>query len=215
MELDPKKPQEQQPQNDAQKTQEQQPEKKPETISYEEALKLADQKVSKALKTSEEKLREEFLKELKERETRIFELENAGKSEAERKALELEQAKKLFEQEKTKYEKMIMQSELEKQYATQGLKEEEYSPIVEAQLKGDNLAATKLLSTAIEILSNRKAEEKYKADVSSIKSPQNGKNTPPGDITPDKFKNLTLDERQALKEKDANLYKKLISQSKK
>jgi hypothetical protein len=173
-----------------------------EMISKAEALKLADKKATQAQKAREEALRAEFEEQNNLLKSELKKLQDAGKSQEEIMQDKLKEA----EETKSKYERMVLKSELETKYATQGFTSEEYSQIVEAQLKSDHKSTADLISKAVNNLSLRLAKEKYNSTNSNITKPS-GENASSNSMTKDKFDKFTYTQKVEAISKNPDLKK--------
>jgi len=171
---------------------------KPTSKTYTESEK--DAEVTKAIKTREMKLKEEFQTQFDELTNKLKAFEEKGLTDAEKVAKQLEEAKS----EKQKYLEQTKRLELGVSFSKMGIEEEFYTPLIDDYIKNDFISANKKIAEIINKRANEIAAQKYNKNLENMPTP---KNTEPKAMTKAEFDNLSYTQMISALEKEPSLKK--------
>lgn len=171
---------------------------KPTSKTYSESEK--DTEVTKAIKTREAKLKEEFQSQIEELNGKLKSFEEKGLTDAEKVAKQLEEAKT----EKQKYLEEKKRLELGVSFSKMGIEEESYIPLIDDYIKNDFVSANKKIAEIINNRANEIAAQKYNKNLENMPTP---KNTEPKAMTKAEFDKLSYTQMLTEIEKNPSLRK--------
>lgn len=168
-----------------------------------ELQKEIDKAVTKALATQKAKLDKEYNDNISALQGKLAEFENAGLTDAEKVAKQLQAAKEA----ESAYNEKIKRLEIAGEFKTMGIEETDYAPIVDDYFKGDFKSATAKISSIIEKKAAAKAESLYNEQIKKTPNPKTGGNDKPW--TKETFAALTYSQQMEEISKDQSLIKLL------